>query len=211
MNAPPPVAHTTSRGEDERMMTVDAAQQFIAHAPDVATMDWLDLSNLASAHYIVCDTTRARFLAERAISLERNASTLLNLAVIMETYGDFRGAHSLAREAFALDPADPFVGGLYADSLIRLGRWREGWPVYTHQHANWDWLRVAIPEWPGPREPLAGRRILVLEGGGFGDNLLFLRWLPRLASLRRERNLHVPAHPLPSARKRALHQPPAAY
>ena len=147
------------------------------------SQDWMDVSNYASAYYVLGETLVAHVFAERALQLNRNAYTLLNLGVILETWGRFDEALVLAREANALDPTDPFVGGLLADGLIRSSRWTEGWPLYTLHHANWKWLRTAIPEWSGPSESLKGKRLLVLEGGGFGDNIIFLRYLPTLRAM----------------------------
>src|SRR5208282_157488 len=48
-------------------------------------------------------------------------------------------------------------------------------------HAAPGGLARFLPEWDG-RASLPGKRLLVHEGGGFGDSFYFLRWLPRLAS-----------------------------
>lgn len=81
-----------------------------------------------------------------------------------------------------MDPTNEIVGGAYADSLIRFGRWEDAWPLYEKYHTNWDWLGIkgVIKSWQGPHQPLAGKRLLVIDGGGFGDNLIFLRWMERL-------------------------------
>jgi len=36
------------------------------------------------------------------------------------------------------------------------------------------------PEWEGPNQDLKGKRILVIEGEGYGDQFYFLRWLTTL-------------------------------
>jgi tetratricopeptide (TPR) repeat protein len=175
--------HHAPSGIDEGLMQPSEARQVAVNHLLGMSHDWLDVSNYASAHYVLGDTIRARVYAERALELNRNAHTLLNLGVTLETTGRFEEALLLAQEANALDPTDPFVGGLVADGLIRASRWQEGWPLYVKHHANWDWLRPAIREWEGPSESLLNKHILVLEGGGFGDNLIFLRYLPKLRAL----------------------------
>jgi len=140
--------------------------------------DWIDLLNRSSALYVLGRTAEAFLWARLALDARRTTSTLLNLAVILETSGRFRDAMPLIREANALDPSDPFAGSLLADSLVRSGDWAEGWSVHTRYHANWNFLRPFIPQWEG--EDLHGRRVLVLAGGGYGDNVLFSRWIPRL-------------------------------
>jgi hypothetical protein len=79
-----------------------------------------------------------------------------------------------------MDPCNELVGSTYSDALIRMGRWEDGWPLHEHYHADWGWLTQIIKLWEGPHQPLAGKSILVLDGGGFGDNLIFLRWMERL-------------------------------
>ena len=125
----------------------------------------------------------AEYINDAAVLLNRSTPSLMNLAIILETLGRFGESQSIAREAHMLDPTDELAGGLYADALIRDSQWREGWPLYIRYHHGLERLRQFIAEWPGPAVSLAGKRLLVIEGGGFGDNILFLRWLPRLAAL----------------------------
>jgi len=163
-------------------MTVMSHPEALAILADrIPAPDWLDLSNYASAHYIAGDLALALRYARNAVLLARNSSTLLNLGVILEASGQFREALALFAEAQPLDPDNIVLGGALADGLLRVGRWAEGWPLYTRYHAAPGGLARFLPEWTG-RESLRGKRILVHEGGGFGDSFYFLRWLPRLTS-----------------------------
>ena len=142
--------------------------------------DWLDLSNIASALYVAGRDDEALTLARKVVTLARNPSTLLNLSIILEGYGRFDEAFTLISEAHAMDPDNWTVGEVYSTDLIRMGRWDDAWPVYERYHINWSWLEEVIPRWQGCDQDLAGRRLLVIDGGGYGDNILFIRWFQRL-------------------------------
>ncbi len=178
--APP---YITLAGDEQKMMNVRDAREALARMNGHVPEDWLELSNLASAYYVLGDVERARELSDRVLSKARNVSTLLNAAVILETYGKFDEALELSAEANTLDPNDPYAGNLYSSGLLRQGRWLEAWPPYVRYCADFSWLRLAIPEWPGPSVPLKGKRLLVLDEGGFGDNIFFFRWMPLLKEL----------------------------
>ena len=173
-NLPP---HGTLHGTQTVMTRADA-RRLISQVP----MDgWLEQTNYAAAHYVCGSLDTALHYAEKAVRTARNSSTLLNLAVILEAYGRFEAALALGLEALPADRENILLGGLVADGLLRLDRWAEGWPLYTYYHTATDWLSGVLPEWNG-RASLRGRRLLVLEGGGFGDTFYFLRHLVRLAS-----------------------------
>jgi len=173
-NLPP---HAAPHGTQTVMTRAEARRVIAAVFSD----DPLDLTNYAAAHYICGSLDTALHYAEKAVRTARNSSTLLNLAVILEAYGRFEAALALGLEALPTDRENILLGGLVADGLLRLGRWDEGWPLYTYYHTATDWLGGVLPEWDG-RASLCGKRLLVLEGGGFGDTFYFLRHLVRLAS-----------------------------
>lgn len=176
--------HVTSQGVLQQLMLVPEARAFLLSPEAKSPRDWQEWTNLSAALFLVERYDEALDAGHIAVRHRRTTTTLLNLAIILETFGRFDESDPIAREASLMDPTDELAGGLYADSLIRRAQWHEGWPIYTRYHHGLERLREAIPEWPGEDEaPIAGRRVLVVEGGGFGDNLLFLRWLPRLAEL----------------------------
>ncbi|MEO5375248.1 MAG: tetratricopeptide repeat protein [Alphaproteobacteria bacterium] len=89
------------------------------------------------------------------------------------------------QRAVAHDPemADAHVD--IAQILLQRGEFREGWERYA-----WRWRlpshrmharRFAEPEWDGG--DIAGRTILVHAEQGFGDTLMFLRYVPMVAAL----------------------------
>jgi len=144
-------------------------------------IDYIDWSNHANSLYEKGETNLALGAAITAASLARTPGTLLNLAVINETQGEFRHALALYKEAHALAPDDKLVACGYFHALVRMGRFKDAWKL-SYAHADWGWVNRIWPEWDGITS-LAGKRLLVLSGGGYGDNILFLRWMPRLKAL----------------------------
>ena len=136
------------------------------------------LSSTAHALYISGVTETALKYAQDALALARIVPTLVNAAVILEQMGRFKEALPLAEEAWKLDPDNRNATILYSQALLRMGRFREGWPLYIRECALWPEFSSVIKEWNG--EDLTGKRIIVVEGGAYGDNLYFLRWLKDL-------------------------------
>ena len=68
-----------------------------------------------------------------------------------------------------------------ASQLLRTRRYAEAWPLYrSRRWAGYDMLRTTAnyPEWSG--EDPAGKHIAVVAEQGFGDQIMFGRWLPEL-------------------------------
>jgi len=166
----------TRWGEEAEMREVEADEILSGPAPTT----WQDLSNRASALYLTGLTDEALAVAFQAHAENRCVPTLVNLAVILETLGVFEAALLYIRDACTIDPADDRAHAMYGESLLRLGRFAEGWPLYATQRAAHGWIRPYVREWEGPHQALSGKRLLVIEGGGYGDNIYFLRWLDTL-------------------------------
>jgi glycosyl transferase family 9 (putative heptosyltransferase) len=144
---------------------------------DQPGVEWWEVKNHSSALYLTGQTQEALTVAYRALGMRRTVSTLVNVSVILETLGKFDEALPYAEEAYYLDLVDNRARALYGEALLRMGRFADGWPLYVAERASHAWLRPYVREWEGPRQSLDGKRLLVLEGGGFGDNVYFLRWL----------------------------------
>lgn len=162
-------------------MTKAEAERMI-HEP-VDARDWMAVLNMSSACYILGHDAEALELAEEAVKLNPCAAAFINLAVIHGSAGRLDRAAFYAEEAHFAELANRTAATLYAETLLRAGDWDRGWPLF---HNYYDANRVslfrhAIPEWTGQR--LNGKRLLVIEGGGFGDNLFFARWLPPLKEM----------------------------
>jgi tetratricopeptide (TPR) repeat protein len=140
--------------------------------------------NLAGAYLTLGHYELAICWADRAVLLERNSSTLFNLAFAYEMVGRFDLSFPLVEQALMLDLSNPFAGLLYAEGLIRRGDWRNGWRLYERYCWGDVWAELALerPEWRGGE--IAGKRILILPPAqGCGDLIMLLRWCGELKKL----------------------------
>ena len=105
--------------------------------------------------------------------------------------------------ALRLQPDHGFAHFNRSMSLLKLGRYREGWLEYEWR---WNCKLIARPEIPRPRwdgSPLQGRSILIHTEQGLGDVLQFVRFLPQLklqggrVVLACQKALHKLLKPLP--------------
>ena len=177
-NIPP---HLTPEGCMQQPMTPQQALDIIsAFQPDDST-DCLDWSNYGAALYLARRDEEALAAVRKAVSLGRNATTLLNLGVVLEGFGKFTEALQYFEEAQAADPSGLMAGGAYADGLLRLGNWRTGWPLYSLYHS-----RLLIDHEPTLTE-ISGKRLIVIKNGKVGDNIYHLRWFKYL----REAGCHI--------------------
>jgi hypothetical protein len=140
-----------------------------------------ELSNLASEFYLCGETAKAITMVELALKIARTVPVLVNMAVILESLGRFDEAFKYAEEAYKLNPADKRTINLYAEALLRRGDLAQGWPLYSQSRNTRSQLKDFIPEWTD--QGLSGKRLLVVEGEGYGDNIYFLRWLAALRDL----------------------------
>lgn len=85
-------------------------------------------------------------------------------------------------QAIRLRPDYPEAKFEKADALLLKGNYAEAWPLY-----EWRWqannrrnayrLPDSVPFWPGPRAR-TGERVGVYQEVGFGDFIMFARYLP---------------------------------
>jgi hypothetical protein len=174
----------------EHNLTRDEAEDLARQMAGKRISDWVTCMNLAGAYLTLGHYELAILWASRAVMLERNSSTLFNLAFAYEMVGRFDKSFPLVEEALARDLSNPFAGLLYAEGLLRRGEWQKGWPLYARYCWGevWAELRDWRPEWRGPvpdgtgrGEDIAGQRILILPPAqGCGDLIMLLRWCGEL-------------------------------
>ena len=170
----------------ESVMSVRQARKFVEGARVRQPADWLTAKHLGTALHITGDSEGGLVHLRRAVAQHRSPTTMIDLAIVLDSLGRFDEALELSREAYEMDKGNQFSGLQYSNDLLRQGRLREGFAVADQ--ICWDayWykeLERHIPRWEG--EALAGKRILVVKNGGYGDNILFYRqflWLKHLGA-----------------------------
>ncbi|MEJ0063373.1 MAG: tetratricopeptide repeat protein [Alphaproteobacteria bacterium] len=106
-----------------------------------------------------------------------------NYAQCLQATGDYAGAEASYKKALAIKPDDPDVNYHIALLDLLLGRLDQGFAGYAWRFKAIKLLKraaVPAPLWDGS-DP-AGKTILVADEQGFGDSIMFCRYLPLLRS-----------------------------
>jgi hypothetical protein len=169
-----------SKDEIEAEMTTEEGKEVATGPMPMRDALWWEVKNYASAMYLTHHTNEALLFAQRAVRMRRCVSTLVTLSVIQDELGKYEEALQTAREAATCDAGDDRATARLGELLLRSGKLSEGWSLYIRNRASMDWCKPFLPEWEGPHQEVQSKRFLVIEGGGYGDNLYFLRWLHTL-------------------------------
>ncbi|MDR3517690.1 MAG: tetratricopeptide repeat-containing glycosyltransferase family protein [Azospirillaceae bacterium] len=113
-----------------------------------------------------------------------HAESFSDLGMALQSSGHPDAALTAYRQAVTLNPENTQIHFNRATALLQAGQYREGW-------AEYEWRRrtaidVALarpydqPEWTGDR--LDGRTILLYTEQGFGDTLMWARFVPLVAA-----------------------------
>jgi len=105
------------------------------------------------------------------------AEAFSNLGVVLNDMQAMELSLQSHNEAYRLAPTNPHIRANRAMALLMAGDLAQGFAEFE---ARWDLDPPPItgPRWLG--EPLAGRRLLVWDEGGYGDTLQFIRYVGQL-------------------------------
>jgi len=159
---------------------LDAAEAAYRTLIDLGSADPAPYANLAAIRRRAGDFEAARTLIGQAIARAPDRPGLhRNLGNLLHEWGRLDEARAAYRAELARHPGDAEAQAGLARVALSLGDYAEGWSMYDHREArSRAATRGLAREWRG--EPLAGRRLLIWPEQGFGDQILAVRFLPRL-------------------------------
>ncbi|WP_458791987.1 tetratricopeptide repeat protein [Yoonia sp. MH D7] len=168
------------RVKGRHMQALRAQERAVAIAPD-------DVSLRSNYANILSDVGRyEESIAARQTILAREPDSLNHIAMVgrcLRGMGRYDEAEVYLTDAIARFPADVELKMQLAFAQLGTGDYRAAFQTYKvrWQAGELKPRDLLFPEWAG--EPLQGKTVLVMPEQGFGDAVLFARFIPVLRSM----------------------------
>lgn len=118
-------------------------------------------------------------ILEIALTVKPSAEIYNNLGMAYVSLRKFTKSFEFYEKAIQIDPNAAFIHFNYALSLLSNGNYEKGWEEYEWRHK----LTSLVPP-PYPQHSnIKGKRILLQQEQGFGDNIQFIRYAKLLKEI----------------------------
>jgi hypothetical protein len=156
----------------------------VAHNNLARALELADQMEQAEAHY------------RRAVEFDpKNPELHANLGEILRRRGHLRQAIQPWRKAIEIAPKHARSNWALALGLLTLGDYDEGWKLYARRfelgQAARFYREYPVPHWTG--QDLSGKTILLYPEQGYGDVIMFCRFVDVLAKKGARVLLHMPS------------------
>lgn len=103
-----------------------------------------------------------------------------NMGTVLSSLGDIKAASWYFEKALKSEPGNDTIKWNFAMALLDHGKWDQAWPLYEIRSSylgsgDNKFPKLPYPMWKG--EDLTGKTIYVHAEQGFGDRILFTRYL----------------------------------
>jgi hypothetical protein len=173
--------------------------RYIAENPDHGQAH----RKLGYCYFLLGDFPKATAALRRAVEIRpHHLQTVMMLGHALYTVGEGYAGEEVLRRVLSLEPTNDLQRAMLGQTQLLFGNFADGW---VNSEARWraDQLGRAIPFSPSTDGPLwdgrpaRDRSLFVYSEGGFGDVLMFSRFLPTV----RERVGRVVLQAHPSLRR----------
>ena len=155
---------------------IDTALTFYKNALKLEPKDYIAENNLGLIYEKLSNFSQAKYCYLQSLKIKNNFEALKNLGVLYRKEKDYKKSEDCLKKALVLKPDD-------ADTHLSLGmtylvqkKFNEGYKHYYLK--NPDIKKQYKNAWNGTKHMDAG--ILIFCDGGFGDYIMFSRYIPKL-------------------------------
>ena len=168
----------------QRERRYSEAARYFTQASEIAPDNPSYLTNAGAAFDSLHDLKRAEALARKALAMNpEHLAGYVQLASVLQQHERHDEVLKAIERGLKIDPTCDDL--LFGRALVRLhlGDYEGGWQDFEHRSSRLELAQrlEEYPEWKG--EALEGKTILVCGEQGFGDQILFSRFLNPLLSI----------------------------